>query len=93
VTAPELSLVVTNARIRTGNPARPWATALGILDGKLAVVGMAAEILKMVRAKTGIIDAGGQLLTLPNGLVLGCQVTVTVASDGNVSLHFSQERS
>lgn len=49
-----LSLIVTNARISTGNPARPWATALGIEEGKLAVVGMAAEILKMTGDDTRI---------------------------------------
>ena len=86
MTLPDLALVLTNARIRTGNPSRPWATALGIRDGKLAVVGMAAEILKMVRAETEVVDAGGQVVTLPPGIVLGDNVTVTVATDGQVTL-------
>ena len=51
-----LSEVVTNTRVSTDDPARPWATALGIRDGKLAVVGSAAEILKMVRADTRIVE-------------------------------------
>ena len=83
---PDLALVVTNARIRTGNPARPWATALGIRDGKLAVVGMAAEILKMVRAETEVVDAGGQQVTLPPGITLGDDVALTVGTDGHVTL-------
>jgi len=93
VTGPPLSLIVTNTRVGTGNPVRPWATALGIRDGKLAVVGVAAEILKMARAETRIIDAGGQLLTLPAGIVVGSRVTVTVEPDGRPTVHSSQEGS
>lgn len=91
MTGAALSVIVTNARVSTGNPARPWATALGIGDGKLAVVGMAAEILKMARADTRIIDGAGQLLTLPPGAVVGSHVTLTVAPDGNLTVHSSQE--
>jgi predicted amidohydrolase YtcJ len=91
VTGAELSVIVTNARIETGNPARPWATALGIRDRKLAVVGMAAEILKMVRADTRVVDAAGQLLTLPPGTAVGSRVTLTVAPDGRLMVHSSEE--
>ena len=91
MTGAELSVIVTNARIETGNPARPWATALGIRDGKLAVVGMAAEILKMVRADTRVVDAAGQLLTLSAGIVVGSRVTLTVAPDGRLMVHSSEE--
>jgi predicted amidohydrolase YtcJ len=91
VTGAERSVIVTNARIETGNPARPWATALGIRDGKLAVVGMAAEILKMVRADTRVVDAAGQLLTLPPGTAVGSRVTLTVAPDGRLMVHSSEE--
>lgn len=91
MTGAELSVIVTNARIETGNPARPWATALGIRDGKLAVVGMAAEILKMVRADTRVVDAAGQLLTLPPGTAVGSRVTLTVAPDGRLMVHSSEE--
>ncbi len=90
MTAGDLSLVVTNTRLRTGDTLRPWATALGIRDGKLAVIGMAAEILKMARAETRIIDAGGQLLTLPIGTAVGSGVTVAVAPDGCVTLTVDQ---
>jgi hypothetical protein len=87
VTGGGLTVIVTNARIETGNPSRPWATALGIRDGLLAVVGSAAEILKMAGAGTRIIDAGHQLLTLPAGSIAGSRVTVTVATDGRVTIH------
>jgi len=86
VTTGELSLIVTNTRIRTGDPARPWATALGIRDGKLAVVGSAAEILKMAGIGTRIIDAAGQPLALPAGIEVGRPVTVTIAPDNRVTL-------
>ncbi len=91
MTGTGLSVIVTNARVETGNPARPWATALGIRDGKLAVVGTAAEILKMARADTRVIDGAGRLLTLPPGAVAGSHVTVTVAPDGRLTVHSSQE--
>jgi predicted amidohydrolase YtcJ len=91
VTAAELSVIVTNARVSTGNPARPWATAIGIRDGKLAVVGMAAEILKMVDAGTRVIDAAGQLLTLAPGTAVGSRVTLTVAPDGRLMVHSPEE--
>jgi hypothetical protein len=86
-----LSVVVTNARVRTGNLARPWVTALGIRAGKLAVVGTAAEILKMTDADTRVIDAAGQLLTLPTGTSVGSRVTLTVESDGRLMVHSSEE--
>ena len=91
MTDPALSVIVTNSRVETGNPARPWATALGIRDGKLAVVGMAAEILKMARTNTRVIDAAGQLLTLPPGMVVGSRVTLTVAPDGRLTVSSLQE--
>lgn len=93
MTVTALSLIVTNVRIPTGNPDRPWATALGIRDGKLAVVGSAAEILKMADAETRVIDAGGKVLALPSGMVVGSSLTVTVAHDGRPVIHSSQEGS
>ncbi|MEO6864481.1 MAG: hypothetical protein ABI229_03420 [Gemmatimonadaceae bacterium] len=87
MTSPNLSIVVTNARIRTGDPRRPWATALGIRDGTLAVVGMAAEILKMVDSETNIIDASGSLLELPHEVGVGSRVTIRFALDGSVTFH------
>ncbi len=91
MTAEYLSLIVTNTRLKTGDPARPWATALGLRDGKLAVVGSAAEILKMAGTETRVIDAGGQFLTLPSGMVVGSCVTVTLAHDGRPTIHPSRE--
>jgi N-acyl-D-aspartate/D-glutamate deacylase len=85
-TAADLSLIVANARIPTGDSSRPWATALGIRGGKLAVVGTSAEIFKMARGTTEIIDAGGQQLALPAGVTVGSEMAVAVAPDGRVTL-------
>jgi predicted amidohydrolase YtcJ len=76
VTPSALSVIVTNARVRTGDAARPWVTALGLRDGKLAVAGSAAEILKMAGSDTTIIDARGQTLTLPPDVTIGSELTV-----------------
>ena len=86
-----LSLIVTNARIRTGNPSRPWATALGISDDKLAVIGMAAEILKMANADTRVIDASGQSVSLPAEIIIGSRVDVIAAPDGTVEVTSSPD--
>ena len=91
MTGAALSLIVTNARIRTGDSVRPWATALGIGEGKLAVVGTAAEILKLLHADTTVVDARGALLALPAGVTVGSYLAVTVAPDGRLTLHSSQE--
>ena len=87
MTGSALDIVVTNARIRTGQPARPWATALGIRDAKLAVVGSAAEILKMANSETVILDARGQQLDLPGGMTIGATATATVTPDGGITIH------
>ena len=91
MTVEHLSLIVTNARVRTGDPTRPWATALGIRDGKLAVVGSAAEILKMASTDTRLVDARGQLMELSpdirSGTGIGTSVTVTIDTNGSVRLH------
>ena len=88
-----LPIVVTNARIATGDPRRPWATAMGVRDGKLAVLGSAAEILKVAATDAQIIDAGHELFQLPLGAAVGSSLTVTVASDGRVTLQFAEDGS
>jgi predicted amidohydrolase YtcJ len=71
-------LVVTNARIATGDARRPWATALAVQNGTLARVGAAAEILKLAGPTTSIVDAHGQALTLPPGSTVGTPIQVTI---------------
>jgi predicted amidohydrolase YtcJ len=55
-------LTVVNARVWTADPARPWAEAVHVRDGRIAAVGTTAE----VRAAAGRgpeIDAAGGLVT------------------------------
>ncbi|MFN8123983.1 MAG: amidohydrolase family protein [Thermoleophilia bacterium] len=52
-------LAVVGARIRTGDPARPWATAVAVRDGVFAVVGDDAEVRAACDAATCVVDARG----------------------------------
>ena len=59
--APQVTLAVVNARVWTGNPARPWADAIAVGGDRLVAVGSSAEIRKLAgNAET--IDANGQFL-------------------------------
>lgn len=85
------TLILANARIATGNPERPWATALAISGGSLAALGSAAEILKTARAETRVLDAGGRVVTLPAGARIGRPIVVSVNDDGAVTLQSPEE--
>ncbi len=54
------SLVIVNARVRTGHRTRPQAEALAVRDGRLAAVGSAAEAMKLVTPTTRVVDARGR---------------------------------
>ncbi len=57
-----VTLAVVNAKIWTGDPARPWAEALAAAGDRLVAVGTNDE----VKARAGgakVIDAGGKLVT------------------------------
>jgi predicted amidohydrolase YtcJ len=53
-------VVVRNAKVHTGDPARPAATAVAIADGMITAVGHDADILKHVGVGTRVIDAQGR---------------------------------
>jgi hypothetical protein len=56
-----VTLAIVNARVWTGNPARPWADAIAVSGERLAAVGSSAEVRKLAgNAET--IDAQGQFL-------------------------------
>ncbi|MEW5980748.1 MAG: amidohydrolase [Acidobacteriota bacterium] len=59
---PRGTLVVTNARVWTGDEARPSAEALAIAGGRIAAVGTAAEVDPWTGPETRVIDAGGALV-------------------------------
>ncbi len=56
------SLVVTDARVWTGNSARPWAEAVAVAGENITAVGSAAEIDLLVGPDTELIDADGGML-------------------------------
>lgn len=53
-------LLLVNARIWTGDPARPAATALAVRDGRIAAVGADADVAKWRRGRSEILDAKGR---------------------------------
>lgn len=62
---PPVTLAVVNARIRTGDPRRPWADGLAVAGDRIAALGSSAEIRKLAGAfaTARVIDARGRLLT------------------------------
>jgi predicted amidohydrolase YtcJ len=57
---PGADLIVFNARITTGNPARPDASALAVKNGRIYSVGSDREILALKSASTAVVDANGR---------------------------------
>src|SRR4051812_33363068 len=54
-----VDLLITGARVRTFDPAAPWAEAVGVTDGRIAYVGTVADAPVASRR----IDAAGRLVT------------------------------
>jgi predicted amidohydrolase YtcJ len=55
-------LIVFNAKITTGSPSQPQASAVAVKRGKIYAVGADADILKLKDNNTRLIDAGGRRL-------------------------------
>ncbi|QBE61839.1 amidohydrolase [Pseudoduganella lutea] len=53
-------LIVHNARIFTGNPAQPAASALAVKNGRVYSVGSDTEVLALKNAGTRVIDSRGR---------------------------------
>ncbi|MGW1105975.1 amidohydrolase [Streptomyces sp. NPDC002540] len=53
-------LVVRNAKIHTGDPARPHAEALGIRDGVITVIGDDRDVARHIGQETKVVDALGR---------------------------------
>ena len=56
------TLAVVNARMWTGDPRRPWADALAAEGDRIALVGTSAEVKKLVKPSTRVVDAGGMMV-------------------------------
>jgi predicted amidohydrolase YtcJ len=57
---PGADLIVFNARITTGDPARPDASALAVKNGRIYSVGSDREILGLKGTSTALVDANGR---------------------------------
>lgn len=57
---PGADLIVFNAKIFTGNPAQPEASALAVKHGRIYSVGADAEILGLQSSSTKIVDASSR---------------------------------
>jgi len=59
---PAPSLVVVNARVWTGDPARPWADAIAVDGDRIALVGSSAEVRKAATNGANVVDARGMMV-------------------------------
>jgi predicted amidohydrolase YtcJ len=55
-------LLITNARVWTGNPKQPWAEAVATRGDKIAAVGSLAEVSKMASEGARRIDGRGGMV-------------------------------
>ena len=55
-----ISLAIVNARVWTGDAARPWAEAIAVSGERIVAVGTTAEVQKLGSATT--VDAAGRLV-------------------------------
>jgi hypothetical protein len=61
-TAAAPTLAVVNARVWTGDEARPWADALAVTNDRISLVGTSAAVKKLVTPATRVIDAQGMMV-------------------------------
>ncbi|MGW5746784.1 amidohydrolase [Amycolatopsis sp. NPDC003861] len=54
-----LDLALVNGRVRTLDPARPWASALGVADGRIVVVGDDSDVRAEADGTTQVLDLRG----------------------------------
>jgi predicted amidohydrolase YtcJ len=56
------TLAIVNARVWTGDERRPWADAVAVAGDRIIAVGSSAEVSKLTRPSTRVVDAKGQML-------------------------------
>jgi predicted amidohydrolase YtcJ len=59
---PTADLIISNAKIWTGDDTRPKAQAVAVLGERIVAVGSNAEVAVLRGPETKVIDAGGKLL-------------------------------
>ncbi|MBA3916213.1 MAG: amidohydrolase [Acidobacteriales bacterium] len=57
---PEANMIITHAKIWTGDKAQPEAEAVAVLGDRIVAVGPEAEVMRWRGARTEVIDAGGK---------------------------------
>jgi hypothetical protein len=57
------SLIITGARVWTGDSTRPWAEAIAIAGGRILEVGSAARIARLAGPSTRVVRLGAGLVT------------------------------
>ena len=60
--ADAVTLAVVNARIWTGDPSRPWETAVAVSGDRIVSVGSTAAIRKLAGSGARVVDANGQMV-------------------------------
>lgn len=61
--APDADLIVTNARIWTGDSLQPWAQAVAVRGERIVAIGTRAAVNRHRGGMTRTIDAAGRLMT------------------------------
>ncbi len=56
------TLVIVNARVKTNDEARPWASGLAVTGERINMVGSSAELMKVAAPNARIVDAGGRII-------------------------------
>jgi predicted amidohydrolase YtcJ len=62
VTKPSADVIVTNAKVWTGDTSQPRAEAMAIIGDRIVAVGTVAEIDQWRGPRTSVIDAAGRLV-------------------------------
>lgn len=65
------ALLIVNARVKTGDPRRPWADAVLLVGDRIEAVGTSAELRKRRTLDATVLDAKGRTLrpSAANGMV------------------------
>ena len=90
------SLVITNARVWTGDPGKPWAEAVAAKGENIIAVGSSADIARLIDDDTEVIAAAGSMLvpgfidTHVHFLIGGSTIASVQLRDANSPQEFTQ---
>jgi predicted amidohydrolase YtcJ len=55
-------MVIRNAAVYTLDPAKPWAQALAVRDGRILAVGDDSDVERLIDPATDVVDAAGAMV-------------------------------